>query len=83
VTGGDEEAKAAFLSTVPLGRAGDPQEIADAIVFITSPRGRLPDRARDLPRRWDHGCLRVSVTGAGAGSVAERENATPGAGEGR
>lgn len=38
VTGGDEEAKAAFLSTVPVGRAGDPQEIADAIVFIASPK---------------------------------------------
>ena len=38
VTGGDEEAKAAFLSTIPLGRAGDPDEIADAIVFIASDR---------------------------------------------
>jgi len=38
VTGGDEQAKAAFLSTVPVGRAGDPQEIADAIVFIASPK---------------------------------------------
>jgi NAD(P)-dependent dehydrogenase (short-subunit alcohol dehydrogenase family) len=38
VTGGDDEAKVAFLSTVPLGRAGDPQEIADAIVFIASPQ---------------------------------------------
>jgi NAD(P)-dependent dehydrogenase (short-subunit alcohol dehydrogenase family) len=38
VTGGDEEARAAFLSTIPLGRAGDPNEIADAIVFIASGR---------------------------------------------
>ena len=38
VTGGDEDAKAAFLSTIPLGRAGDPREIADAIVFIASDR---------------------------------------------
>jgi NAD(P)-dependent dehydrogenase (short-subunit alcohol dehydrogenase family) len=38
VTGGDEEAKAAFLSTIPLGRAGDPREIADAILFIASDR---------------------------------------------
>ncbi len=38
VTGGDEQAKAAFLSTVPVGRAGDPREIADAIVFIASPQ---------------------------------------------
>jgi NAD(P)-dependent dehydrogenase (short-subunit alcohol dehydrogenase family) len=36
VTGGDAEAKAAFLATVPQGRAGDPEEIADAIVFIAS-----------------------------------------------
>src|ERR1700742_4986582 len=38
VTGGDPEAKAAFLATVPAGRAGAPQEIADAIVFIASGR---------------------------------------------
>jgi NAD(P)-dependent dehydrogenase (short-subunit alcohol dehydrogenase family) len=37
VTGGDDEAKAAFLATVPLGRSGDPKEIADAIVFATAP----------------------------------------------
>jgi NAD(P)-dependent dehydrogenase (short-subunit alcohol dehydrogenase family) len=36
VTGGNEEAKAAFLSTVPQRRAGTTQEIADAIVFIAS-----------------------------------------------
>jgi NAD(P)-dependent dehydrogenase (short-subunit alcohol dehydrogenase family) len=36
VTGGDEEAKAAFIATLPLGRAGRPEEIADAIVFVTS-----------------------------------------------
>jgi NAD(P)-dependent dehydrogenase (short-subunit alcohol dehydrogenase family) len=38
VTGGDEAAKAAFLSTIPLGRAGQPDEIAHAIVFIASER---------------------------------------------
>ena len=38
VTGGDEDAKAAFLSTIPLGRSGEPREIADAIVFIASDR---------------------------------------------
>jgi NAD(P)-dependent dehydrogenase (short-subunit alcohol dehydrogenase family) len=36
VTGGSAEAKAQFASTLPLGRLGDPREIADAIVFITS-----------------------------------------------
>ena len=36
VTGGDDEAKAAFIATLPLGRAGRPEEIADAIVFVTS-----------------------------------------------
>jgi NAD(P)-dependent dehydrogenase (short-subunit alcohol dehydrogenase family) len=36
VTGDDDEAKAAFLATVPQGRAGDPKEIADAIRFIAS-----------------------------------------------
>ena len=38
VTGGDEEAKAAFLATIPIGRGGDPKEIADAIVFMASDR---------------------------------------------
>ena len=37
VTGHDDEAKAAFLSTVPVGRAGRPEEIAEAIAYVTSP----------------------------------------------
>jgi NAD(P)-dependent dehydrogenase (short-subunit alcohol dehydrogenase family) len=36
VTGGDADAEAAFLATIPQGRSGDPKEIADAIVFIAS-----------------------------------------------
>jgi NAD(P)-dependent dehydrogenase (short-subunit alcohol dehydrogenase family) len=35
---GSEENKAAFLRNVPLGRAGDPDEIADAILFVSSER---------------------------------------------
>ncbi|WP_082628286.1 MULTISPECIES: glucose 1-dehydrogenase [unclassified Mycobacteroides] len=35
---GTEENKAAFLRNVPLGRAGDPEEIADAILFVSSDR---------------------------------------------
>ncbi|HEY2575875.1 MAG TPA: SDR family NAD(P)-dependent oxidoreductase [Streptosporangiaceae bacterium] len=38
VTGGSAEAKAAFLGTVPQGRAGDPGEVAEAIRYITSPQ---------------------------------------------
>jgi NAD(P)-dependent dehydrogenase (short-subunit alcohol dehydrogenase family) len=38
VTGGHPEAKSAFLSTVPLGRAGDPAEVAEAIRYISSPQ---------------------------------------------
>lgn len=34
VTGHDAEAKRAFLATVPMRRAGDPDEIARAIAFI-------------------------------------------------
>ncbi len=34
VTGHDEDAKRGFLATVPMQRAGDPDEIAKAIVFI-------------------------------------------------
>jgi NAD(P)-dependent dehydrogenase (short-subunit alcohol dehydrogenase family) len=37
VTGGNAQAKAAFLETVPLRRAGEPDEIAEAIVYISSP----------------------------------------------
>jgi NAD(P)-dependent dehydrogenase (short-subunit alcohol dehydrogenase family) len=33
---GNAERKAAFLSNVPLKRAGSPEEIADAIVFVAS-----------------------------------------------
>jgi 3-oxoacyl-[acyl-carrier protein] reductase len=37
VTGGDAAAKAAFLATVPQQRAGEPEEIAAAIAYISSP----------------------------------------------
>jgi NAD(P)-dependent dehydrogenase (short-subunit alcohol dehydrogenase family) len=37
VTGGDAQAKAAFLATVPQQRAGQPEEIAEAIAYISSP----------------------------------------------
>jgi NAD(P)-dependent dehydrogenase (short-subunit alcohol dehydrogenase family) len=33
---GNEERKAVFLASVPLKRAGTPEEIADAIVFVAS-----------------------------------------------
>jgi NAD(P)-dependent dehydrogenase (short-subunit alcohol dehydrogenase family) len=38
VTGGDADAKAAFLAAIPQARGGEPDEIADAIVFIASDR---------------------------------------------
>jgi NAD(P)-dependent dehydrogenase (short-subunit alcohol dehydrogenase family) len=38
VTGGNAEAKAAFLSAVPAGRAGDPAEVAEAIRYLSSPQ---------------------------------------------
>jgi NAD(P)-dependent dehydrogenase (short-subunit alcohol dehydrogenase family) len=38
---GSEERKAAFLSSVPLKRAGTPEEIADAIVFIASDKANF------------------------------------------
>jgi NAD(P)-dependent dehydrogenase (short-subunit alcohol dehydrogenase family) len=33
---GSEKSKATMLATVPLQRAGTPEEIADAIVFVAS-----------------------------------------------
>jgi NAD(P)-dependent dehydrogenase (short-subunit alcohol dehydrogenase family) len=33
---GSAERKAGLISTVPLGRVGEPDEIANAIVFLTS-----------------------------------------------
>lgn len=38
VTGGDARAKAAYLATVPQQRAGQPEEIAAAIAYISSPQ---------------------------------------------
>jgi NAD(P)-dependent dehydrogenase (short-subunit alcohol dehydrogenase family) len=38
VTGGDAQAKAAYLAAVPQQRAGRPEEIAAAIAYISSPR---------------------------------------------
>lgn len=35
-TGGDEEAKRTFATTVPAGRTGTPEEIAQTIVFLAS-----------------------------------------------
>jgi NAD(P)-dependent dehydrogenase (short-subunit alcohol dehydrogenase family) len=32
------ERKAAFLAAVPLKRAGTPEEMADAIIFVASPK---------------------------------------------
>jgi 3-oxoacyl-[acyl-carrier protein] reductase len=37
VTGRSADAKAAFRATVPIGRAGDPREIAAAITFLAYP----------------------------------------------
>ena len=38
VTGDDPQAKAAYLATVPQQRAGQPEEIAAAIAYISSPQ---------------------------------------------
>jgi NAD(P)-dependent dehydrogenase (short-subunit alcohol dehydrogenase family) len=38
VAGGDAQAKAAYLATVPQQRAGQPEEIAAAIAYVSSPQ---------------------------------------------
>lgn len=40
-TGGSDEAKASLFANVPLGRAAQPDEIADAIVFLASDKARF------------------------------------------
>jgi NAD(P)-dependent dehydrogenase (short-subunit alcohol dehydrogenase family) len=35
-TGGNEDAKAGFLSTIPAKRAASPEEIAQTILFLAS-----------------------------------------------
>ncbi len=40
-TGGSEEAKAGFLSTMPAKRAGTPEEIAQTIVFLAGDKARF------------------------------------------
>ena len=39
-TGGNEQAKAGFLSTIPAKRAATPEEIAQTIVFLASDKAR-------------------------------------------
>ena len=41
LTRGSEEAKAEFLSMIPAKRAGTPEEIAPAIVFLASDKARF------------------------------------------
>jgi NAD(P)-dependent dehydrogenase (short-subunit alcohol dehydrogenase family) len=38
---GTADRKAAFLTTIPLKRAGKPEEIADAIMFVSSQRANF------------------------------------------
>jgi NAD(P)-dependent dehydrogenase (short-subunit alcohol dehydrogenase family) len=37
IAGDDPDAKAAFLASIPMGRPGDPSEIAAAITFLATP----------------------------------------------
>ena len=37
---GDDEGVAAVGRTIPLGRMGDPEDVADACVFLASPLAR-------------------------------------------
>lgn len=40
-TGGDEDAKKGFLASLPARRAGTPEEVAQAIVFLASDKARF------------------------------------------
>ncbi len=40
-TGGNEEAKSGFLASLPMRRAGTPEEIAETIVFLASDKARF------------------------------------------
>jgi NAD(P)-dependent dehydrogenase (short-subunit alcohol dehydrogenase family) len=39
-TGGNDEAKAGFIATIPAKRAATPEEIAQTIVFLASDKAR-------------------------------------------
>ena len=61
---GTAERKAALAKGVPLGRVGDPDEIARAIVFLASDQGIIRDRPGPHRRRrqdaGNHGGLRCT-----------------------
>ncbi len=40
-TGGNEDTKKGFLASLPMGRAGTPEEVAQAIVFLASDKARF------------------------------------------
>ena len=69
--GGDFEKGAALaIPGIPMGRIGEPREIAEPVCFLLSERGELHHRPGDRARRRrDLDMRRVTVVGAGAAGL--------------
>ena len=69
--GGDFEKGAALaIPGIPMGRIGEPREIAEPVCFLLSERGELHHRPGDRARRRrDVDMRRVTVVGAGAAGL--------------
>src|SRR4051794_942448 len=57
VVSGDEQAYAEIAKNVPIGRAGRPEEIASAVLWLCSPGGELCRRSGPHRGRWDDGAV--------------------------
>ena len=63
----------ALAQATPMGRVGQPAEIADPVVFLLSDESRYINRHRPRRRRWHHRMTRSTR----AGGIAQRARVNP------